>query len=205
MFDSSLIKKIGVFLFTAALTCALTRGQDQADNSMPGCANYLYINGESNVNQFTFRYISAGPADKSRSFAGDTGSVVLSIPIKDFEASNPMMYNDFLELMKEQRYPKIIVSFSKQQLAKSLADRSLPCPDVHITIAGITRVYKIQCSVVTCSQNLYLKGEETIKLTDFHLKPPSKLLGLVKVNNEINVNFGFIITFTNNNRLAATL
>ena len=30
----------------------------------------------------------------------------ISIPIKDFEASNPMMYNDFLVLMKESGYPR---------------------------------------------------------------------------------------------------
>jgi polyisoprenoid-binding protein YceI len=113
------------------------------------------------------------------------------------------MYEDFLILMNASEYPRIKVSFSKQQLKKSLQHTTnVNCPDVRITIAGITRIYKIQCSMVKCADDLYLRGEEMIRLSDFKLKPPAKLLGLVKVNNEINVNFGFIITFTDNNQLS---
>ena len=129
----------------------------------------------------------------------------ISIPIKDFEASNPMMYNDFLELMKEENHPRIKISFSRKQLESALRDLSEPCPDISITIAGITKTYNVQCVIVKCSDNLYLKGKENIKLSDFKLKPPSRLLGMVKVNNEIDVNFGFIITFTDNNSFSATL
>ena len=129
----------------------------------------------------------------------------MNIPIKDFEASNPMMYKDFLELMKEEDYPWIKISFSKKQLERALSDLSEPCPDISITIAGITKTYNVQCLVVKCADNFYLKGKENIKLSDFRLKPPAKLLGLVKVDNEIDVNFGFIITFTDNNSFSATL
>ena len=115
------------------------------------------------------------------------------------------MYSDFLNLMKASEYPKINVSFSKRQLQNAKQDLPGSCPDIKITIAGITRTYKVQCAMVKCSGNLFLSGEKTIRLSDFQLKPPEKLMGLVKVNNEINVNFGFIITFTDNNPISATL
>lgn len=169
------------------------------------CENYLYIQGESNVNQFTFRYNNANFSDRHRSMAGDSGNIEFSIPIRDFEASNPMMYGDFLVLMKETEYPVIKVTFSKQDLMAAGSNSGGACPDIRINIAGITKIYKIQCSLVQCSDYLYLSGEKTIKLSDFHLKPPEKLLGLVKVNNEINVNFGFIITFADYNPYSVRL
>ncbi len=169
------------------------------------CENYLYINGESNVNQFSFRYNKTDFSDRQNRVISDSGSFEITIPIRDFEASNPLMYGDFLVLMKETEYPLIRVTFSKQELMAARGGSTANCPDIRITIAGITNAYKIQCSVVKCSDYLYLSGEKTIKLSDFHLKPPEKVFGFVKVNNEINVNFGFIITFTDSNPISAKL
>jgi hypothetical protein len=168
------------------------------------CENYLYINGESNVNQFSFRYNKTSYSERNSNVSTDSDNIEIFIPIKDFVASNPMMYSDFLVLMKEAEYPVIRVSFSKQKLSGVGRTSSGSCPDISINIAGITKTYEVPCSVVRCSDYLHLSGEKNLKLSDFHLKPPQKLFGFVKVNNEITVNFGFIVTFTNSNPLSAS-
>jgi hypothetical protein len=169
------------------------------------CENYVYISGESTISPFSFRYNTADISGKKNLELRDSGILEISIPIRDFEPSNPMMYGDFLTLMKESEYPRIVVSFSRRQLQKLGQEHNSSCPEIRITIAGITRVYQIECSMVKCSDQLYLSGEKRIRLSDFRLRPPEKLLGLVKVHNEINVNFGFIITFANSNTISAKL
>jgi len=178
-------------------------GQTLVSHLVAGCDNYLHINGESNVNQFSFTYSSV---PKYNPHADTIGEVMeMSIPIKDFQASNPMMYSDFLELMNEEEHPRIYIAFSRLQLETALKGISEPCPEISITIAGITRTYVVNFMIEKCSGNYYLKGSEIIRLSDFKLRPPAKLLGLVKVSNEIDVNFGFIITFTDNTNFASTL
>ena len=76
---------------------------------------------------------------------------------------------------------------------------------MNITIAGITRTYKIDCSLMNCSENTLLIGSQKIMLSDFKLKPPEKLYGLVKVDDEITVNFSIILTFMRNNSIAKAL
>jgi hypothetical protein len=169
------------------------------------CQNFIYINCESNVSQFSFRYNTSELSGKGNIVSRDTGTIEISIPIREFEPSNPLMYGDFLNLMKASEYPRIKVAFSKQQLQSFRQGLPGSCPDIRITIAGISRTYKIQCSLINCSENLYLRGEKIIRLTDFLLQPPEKMLGLVKVNDEINVNFGFIITFADNHPISAKL
>lgn len=171
----------------------------QADPDLPGCGNYLKINGESNVNQFSFVYNARN--DKSGRHEAHQETIEIKIPIKEFRTSNPMMYQDFLNLMKEDKHPVIRVTISRNQLENWLSDDQNPCPELNITIAGITRKYQIDCSISQCSEKLYLRGEQLLHLTDFRLKPPEKLMGLVKVNDEINVDFGFIINFTPANEL----
>jgi hypothetical protein len=178
-------------------------GQTKISEGAAICNNYLYIRGESNINEFSFYYKSIPQNSSGDENSGDT--LVISIPIRDFEASNPLMYKDFLELMKEDKYPRIYISFSRKQLEDAIINKPEPCPQIRITIAGITRTYLVDCMVEKCSGQYYLKGNEIIRLSDFNLKPPGKLLGLVKVNNEIDVNFGFIITFTENSKSSAKL
>jgi hypothetical protein len=207
MFDSLRNRLVAILsiLMVSQASVSFSQSREWVAKYTAGCKNYLYISGESNINQFSFSYNDATYPGQYIITAGDTQNITISIPIRDFQPSNPMMYGDFLVLMKESEFPIINVSFSKQQLQSTKWDLPGSCPDIRITIAGITRTYKIQCSIVKCSDNLYLCGDKTIKLSDFQLKPPEKMLGLVKVNNEINVNFGFIITFTDINPLSAIL
>jgi hypothetical protein len=169
-----------------------------------GCYNYVYISGKSNVNEFSFYYnpspMEGQDFDKARAGSND---FIISIPIREFEPSNPLMFQDFLSLMKESDHPHILISFMKNQFAFPKDGSYNTCPDVLITIAGITRRYKIDCSIAVCSSRYFISGIQTIKLTDFQLTPPSKLHGLVKVSDDILVNFGFILTFTEYNPISA--
>jgi hypothetical protein len=202
----NIIKKNWIILVWISVLLLRVTGlfsQIMVSDRLPVCDNYLHIRGESNINQFSFFFNSVPRSIPNDDSSGDT--MVISIPIKEFEAGNTMMYKDFLDLMKENEYPWISVSFSRKQLGSALREKSEPCPEVRITIAGISKTYVIDCMVEKCSGNYYLKGNEIIKLSDFKLKPPARLLGLVKVKNEIDVTFGFIITFTENSKLSATL
>ncbi len=170
------------------------------------CDNYILISGESNINQFNFTYdLRKHGLFEASDGLKDSSQFELAIPIKDFRTSNPLMYDNFLQLMKENQYPKIIISIPRDQLISLEQQSYTLCPRMNITIAGITRTYKIDCSLVNCSESTLLVGSQKIKLSDFKLKPPEKLYGLVKVNNEITVNFSIILTFTSTNLIAQSL
>jgi hypothetical protein len=169
------------------------------------CLNFIHITGESNVNQFSFNFNQGEILSHSVGNSSDTADVLIRIPIREFRASNQMMYSDFLEMMKESEYPIIEICFKRKQLNHAHTGDYGSCPDIRITIAGVTRIYKIDCSILPCANNMFIQGEKKLKLTDFHLKPPVKLKGLVKVSNDINVNFGFMITFADENPLSIKL
>jgi hypothetical protein len=169
------------------------------------CLNFIHITGESNVNQFSFNFNQGEILSHSRNNSSDSADVIIRIPIREFRASNQMMYSDFLEMMKESEYPTIEICFKRKQLNRAHTGDYGSCPDIRITIAGVTRIYKIDCSILPCANNMFIQGEKKLKLTDFHLKPPVKLKGLVKVSDDINVNFGFMITFADENPLSIKL
>ena len=63
-----------------------------------------------------------------------------------------------------------------------------------ISIAGKTNEYVIPSEISTCPASGYmLKGNLLVNLTDFEIEPPRKVLGAVKVNNEVFISFAFRI------------
>jgi len=167
------------------------------------CNSFLVIRGESNVNRFSFTFKNPS-TDKvgNPDFNLKWNGTELFIPVREFEASNPHMYKDFLQQMQESRYPYIsirFIDFSSEELADYTGYLKYM---VGITIAGITREYAIDCEIVSCGDNFTIRGSESLKLTDFNIPPPQKLNGLIKVRDEISVSFSLIINFTTENTFA---
>ena len=61
---------------------------------------------------------------------------------------------------------------------------------VAITLAGITRTMEVDYTVQPVDNaNIRLYGKRQVLFADFGLTPPRKLAGLVKVEEQIDVNF----------------
>ena len=167
------------------------------------CRNYINIVGNTNLNQFEFRLDlplnQIFSVDNSGLTDGQhAGLYEIPLPVKSFEASNQFLYHDFLMLLKANLHPKIIIGIGYNQLLEFLEGENYTVQNIKITLAGVTKEYPVSCVVNLCSGNLvYITGYKNIKLTDFNIDPPEKFQGLVKVENEVMINFGFAFLFMN--------
>ncbi len=194
---------IGGFLLIVSLGSMMAHSQDRVVSIKPEsvCSNYINISGKSNINHFEFNmnfpsheiffvnnsFLTESPNDKIYN---------ISIPVNNFEASNNLIFQDFLKLLKAKKYPKIIIGIGSDQLKNFLTSESYTDEPIKITIAGVTKEYNVFCIVNSCSDNLiYVSGYRNIKLTDFNLDPPKKFQGLVKVKDEVMINFGFVFSY----------
>jgi hypothetical protein len=173
-------------------------GFPKEDPRGTGCVNFLVINGESNVNKFSFSYMTPllSRGDKANKGAEDE-RIDFRIPVHQFKPGNPRMYDDFLTLLKAKEYPYIVISLQRGNSYREVNAGISRNERISVTIAGITRDYNVNCTLVHCNEDLVLNGMQTVRLTDFGLSPPVRLSGIVKVEDEINVRFGFIVNFTN--------
>ena len=162
-----------------------------------GCVSFLVINGTSNINKFSFTYVTPlVPREVKVSKGADEDRIDLVIPVELFKPSNPSMYNDFLNLLNAKEYPYLKISLLTADLYRERNSEVSQSEKISVTIAGVTREYTVNCTLDHCNENLILNGMQIVKLSDFGLKAPVRLVGLVKVHNEIDVSFGFIINFT---------
>jgi len=194
-----------IILLAGALIPLKLFSQDDLLAYVPGivCRNYINIVGNTNLNRFEFRldfplHQIFSVENSSLNSNQHTGLYEIPLPIKSFEASNQLLYRDFLMLLKENLHPKIIIGIGYHQLLEFLEGETYTVQNIKITLAGVTKEYPVSCIVNSCSDNLvYITGYKNFKLTDFNIDPPEKFQGLVKVENEVMINFGFVFLFMN--------
>jgi len=167
------------------------------------CRGSVSINGSTNVNKFVLKNDLARisikrTCNKSDSLALLTKKYWFTIPVRNFKADNQHIYKDFLSLIRAREYPEIKVGFTLKDLHRLMDSKTPISFPVDISLAGTTKSYDIICRFSSCEDNCFsVSGSKKLALTDFNIEPPQKILGLIRVNNEININFDFVFTFQN--------
>jgi hypothetical protein len=165
-------------------------------------SGFIDITVSSNVDKQFFKY---NLKQQCLSFIGEsengysTGTFVSSIiiPVEEFKCTNKYVYIDFLTLLKAEQYPYLEIDIPNNSGITNNTDNSVILKGVTITVAGVSNQYDISCKIEKgYNEDQFLDGTARIKLTDLEIVPPVKFFGLVKVKNEITINFQFCIKST---------
>lgn len=110
------------------------------------------------------------------------------LKVDAFDCNNRMMNNDFQETLKSDTYPEINIQFHD---LKEVAGQSPKATGlVEITMTGVTKSYPVYCELISYDEGYsILKGKKVLYFSDFGLEPPRKGLGMIKVKDELVVNF----------------
>ena len=122
----------------------------------------------------------------------DTAAIIIVVPVKDFQCGNPFGYKDFITLLKANQHPFMKIEIPRKTFFQHKGSTSVIINGVSLSVAGVSRNYDILCKIEqTGNENQLIIGTTMIRLTDMEIEPPVKSMGLVKIKNEIIVNFGF--------------
>jgi hypothetical protein len=108
-----------------------------------------------------------------------------------------MMLNDFLKMINAHDYPAIMIILD-DDLAGKAALNSGSLHRVGLTLNGTTNYYQVRLS----SQEYFLgqwfiSGKLKMKLSSFGIEPPRKFLGMVRLEDEVLINFKILFASTN--------
>lgn len=153
----------------------------------------LSITGDTNINKFgcdfnTFYLEQCTDVVYHKN--GNTISfknAVLSLKNEGFDCGNKAINKDFNSLLNTKKYPKITLELTEITLFK--ADKGNAC--VKIVIAGKEKVFVVPVDIVVAPANRFI-GKLKLDIGDFGLEPPKKLLGLIVIKEEIEINFDLV-------------
>jgi len=170
-------------------SCISAQGKFQSEKK---CNSYVTVRGSSNVNHFSFNNTNPIISDSAEIKTSTERYQIVQIPVHSFTGPNTHMLNDFLNMIKASEYPFITLALEPRDLIQCEKHTEPTNFKTKITIAGATNAYVVPCKVVACNNSDYLvKGNLKIKLTDFHLNPPKKFVGMIRVNNKVFISYAF--------------
>ncbi len=188
-------------VFTIALLLAATAAQARAQESVklqlePGTE--LSISGTSTVHGFTCKtsridatlVVDPGYTRDLTKVARPIVSVRVEIPAKSLDCGNGKMNSNMYGTLKVDKNPTIVYTLSGYDLANATAAGFSAVTTGTLMIAGKekTIVMTVKADRIEDTKAT-AKGEQSILLTDFGIKPPAFMLGTLKVGNEIKIKF----------------
>ncbi|PWA07457.1 YceI family protein [Flavobacterium psychrotolerans] len=129
---------------------------------------------------------------------------LLFVAVKNFSSYNKMALNDFLQLLKADTYPTLQVRINYLDIqpisekGQSYNGNAL----VSITITGITRYYSIPISIKGNGNQYVVDGKKKMTIRDFGLTPQSRMMGMIKVSEWIDIDFHMICKISSPDDLA---
>ena len=117
----------------------------------------------------------------------------MRIPVRSFNCGHKQITKDFLETLKSKEYPQLEISF-RSFTNRSITDKSTVNGIVDITLAGTTKRFTVTYFArIPSTGVLLLTGKQAVNFSDFRLKPPSKMMGMIQVQESLEVEFNLML------------
>jgi len=165
----------------------------------------LYLMGSTNVNTFRCdckEQFGAYGMEMQESGSGQKiqfSNTTLQIASSRFDCGNRMMNKDMYATLKGDKHPHIQIELldaihtTGKTLAKS-SDWVHMKATTAISIAGVRKVVAMDVMGKTLSANRYqFRGSRDVRLSDYQLKAPSPMMGLVQVHDAITIHLDLVV------------
>lgn len=158
-----------------------------------GCS--LKVDGSTNINNFSCAIPNYSNPDTITVNRTDNQVIQLNgnihLDVQNFDCHNSIMTADLRKTLKAKEFPKLSISFiSLSKYPDPAARQDVTKGMVGIELAGVTKRFEVDYRVVSAERSyINLVGSRKVNFSDFNIIPPRKLGGMIKTNNELNVEF----------------
>lgn len=160
----------------------------------------IVINGASNVSPFSCGMaqvpVHNGAIPVNTHYTNGKlhmNNVEIKLPTSSFMCDNKAMTRDFQKSLKADAHPFVTLYFNHLVLPTSLelksSQRNVPAL-IYFKIAGVKKSFKVVFSKVDLREDiLIINGSINMAMSDFGIKPPSALFGMIQAEDKIRVDF----------------
>ncbi len=136
--------------------------------------------------------IAAENSKSSSIFNQETGEVVFSIPIKEFEFAKSLMKEHFNEkYMETEQFPKTTFQGKISGYQSGTTGEQKAVASGKLTIHGVTRDVEIPGTMVFANGQLSMKSKFMVKLADYKIKIPQLLWQNIAEEVEVTIEFNY--------------
>lgn len=152
----------------------------------------MSILGTTNVHDFETKVTQAS-GEVVLNGEKELQSLVLEIPVKSIKSGERLMDTKTYEAFNAEKNPNItfkLVDVNSLQINGNDVNVNLTG---NLTMAGVTRKISFKSAGKNIKNGVYeFKGSVNLKMTDFSMKPPTAMMGMMKVGDAITLKYSAV-------------
>ena len=196
------MKHTKLTLLAVALVPALAAWTFAAFNPTLQPGSRLWVTGTSTVKDFQCQAKAVDAAletttpDAAREIMAGTKAVTsldLKVRAKDLDCANSTMNEHMLKALKAEANPVIEFKLGSYEMTKADSTMNGKLTGA-LTLGGTTKQISFNANGSAHKDgSLHVKGVYPILMSEYGLKAPSLMMGTMKVNNRVVVNFDLLV------------
>lgn len=140
--------------------------------------NNVVVNGKTNIN--TFKCVNDQFNSVSNNYSFKKGNLpYLQLEVNHFDCGNKVMTSDMKKTLKAEKFPKMYVKFLSLQ---KVSDKQYNAK-IEVKLTDKIKYYDTSFYPVKNT----LVGREYVRFSDFGLKAPTKMGGMIVVEDVLNL------------------
>ena len=185
------MKKL-LFYITILATMAFTSNILETTSIIITPSSEIIIKGKTNVNSFDCQYNVLNLKEpipvhfKKHNDKLIFENTVLELQSNNFDCGGAGINSDFNKLLKSKTHPEVFIKL--KEITQNPNNKSIVNANIDLKIAGITKPYTIPVKLEG-SETLIIQGVLSLNIRDFNLDPPKKALGIIVVQDVIDISF----------------
>lgn len=189
-------------IVVALLLPALISWQTASAPMQLESSSRLWVSGTSSVRGFQCEAAGLEASVTSRGddavaavLGGDKSveAVEVAVAANSLDCKNGTMNGHMLKAIKATEHPSISFKLSSYDLAPA-NDSMKVTMSGKLTLGGVERDITLEATAAPGPENtLKITGTHALLMTDYGLKPPSLMLGTMKVHDKVTVHFDLIL------------
>jgi polyisoprenoid-binding protein YceI len=115
------------------------------------------------------------------------------LAVKSLHSDHASMDDRTYKSVNASKYPNISYKLTSAEVTSVAGNKYLIKAKGNLTIAGATQPISMDVTAIIGADNtITCTGEKKIQLTDYGIKPPTFMLGTMKVTNDLTIQFNLI-------------
>ena len=177
-------------LMLLLVSCIIITGNSYAQSlKINPKTSTMTIYGTTNVHDFKTK-VEQIKGELVVSSSKKVQSLNIEIPVRSIKSGEKLMDNKTYEAFKDGKYPTISFQLVDVASLQITGDDINVIVNGNLTIAGVTKRISFKTTGKTLKPGAYeFKGSIPLKMTDFKMKPPTAMLGVMKVGDAITLKY----------------
>ena len=123
------------------------------------------------------------------------GGVVVRVPVNSLRSGKATLDKNLRRAMRAEEYPYV-----RFQLARYTPEPAAAPGDTvgiraegTLTIAGSARPITLEARACSAGEGVWLEGSYALRMSDYGIRPPTMMLGTLRVNDRITVRYRLLL------------